>query len=87
MGDSCGVRVPYAWWPKRIRCPNCSYEGRSKPKGTGCLIWIILLTMFLISFLHWLLFPITALLFLYFLFKPSKQICPKCGWEYPIPLR
>jgi hypothetical protein len=74
------------WWPKKIHCPNCNYEGYARLKGTGCLNWIIFLALFLVSFLFWPLFLVTALLFLYLLMKPSKQICPKCGWEFPIPV-
>lgn len=74
------------WWPKKIHCPNCNYEGRTKLKGKGCLIWIILLLAFLISFLYWPLFLPTVLLFLWLFLRPPKQVCPVCSWEHPTPL-
>ena len=69
------------WWPREIHCPNCHYEGRARLKEIGCLGWIILLALFFVSFLCWPLFIVTGLLSLYFLFKPSRLICPKCGWD------
>jgi hypothetical protein len=67
------------WWPWKIHCPNCNYEGCAKLKGTGSLAWIMLLALFFVSFLFWPLFIVIGLFFLYLLIKLSKQICPKCG--------
>jgi hypothetical protein len=78
--------MPTGWWPRKIHCSNCNFEGRAKVKGAGCLAWIVLLATFLISFLYWPLFIITGLLFFYLLLKPSTLICQKCEWEFPIPL-
>ena len=79
------MKMSTGWWPRKIHCPNCHYEGQARLKGTGCLSWIVFLALFFVSFLFGPLFIVTALLFLYFLLKPSNQICPKCGWEFPIP--
>jgi hypothetical protein len=73
------------WWPKKIHCPNCNYDGYARLKGAGCLNWITLLGLLFVSFLFWPLFIITTFLFLYLLLKPSRQNCPKCGWKFPIP--
>jgi len=86
LSGGIGVKMSYRWWPRKIHCPNCDYEGRARLKGSGCLGWIAWLALFFISFHFWPLFIVTALLSLYLLVKPPKQICPKCSWEFPIPL-
>ena len=75
------------WWSKKIYCRNCNYEGYARLKASGCLPWIKLLALFFVSFLFWPLLIVTALFLIHILLRPSRLICPKCGWEHSIPLR
>lgn len=70
----------------KIRCPNCNYEGNPRYKGTGCGPWILLLGLFLVSFLFWPLFVVVFVMFIWLFLKPSQRICPKCKFPNPIPL-
>ena len=79
--------MAFALWPQQIHCPNCGYEGRAKVKGTGCVAWLVLLGLFIVSFFFWPFFIITGLVFLVILFMPAKQICPVCKHPNPIPLK
>ena len=71
--------------PRRSTAQIATMKVEPELKGTGCLAGSFCLALFFISFLFWPLFTVTGLLFFYLLLKPSKQICPKCGWEFPIP--
>ena len=77
--------MAFALWAKQIRCPNCGYEGRAQIKGSGCGLWLLFLALFLVSFLFWPLFIVAGIMFLWLLFKPADQICPKCKFANPIP--
>ena len=79
--------MAFALWAKSVHCPNCHYQGKAKIKGTGCLGWIVFLALLIISFFFWPLFIVTFLLFLWLIFKPANQVCPKCGWENPVPIK
>ena len=78
--------MAFALRSKSIYCPNCNYEGKAKVIGTGCAGWIVFVALFIISLFFWPFFIITFLTFLYLMFKPAKQICPKCSFENPIPI-
>ena len=75
----------FALWVKQIRCPNCGYEGKAQVKGSGCVLWLLLLILFFVSFLYWPLFLVVGIMFLWLVFKPADQICPKCKFANPIP--
>jgi len=71
---------------KEIHCPNCKFEGKAKIKGSGGGAVLLLLGLFIVSFFVWPLFILTAAMLLWLIFKPAKQICPKCSFATPIPL-
>ena len=77
--------MAFALWPKYIRCPNCNYEGRASIQGSGCGLWLLLLALFFISLFFWPFFIVVGIMFLWLIFKPAKQICPKCKYDFPIP--
>lgn len=70
---------------KEIKCPNCFYEGKAQVKGTGCGLWLLFLTILIVSFVFIPLLVIVPLMFLWLLFKPAEQICPRCKYPHPIP--
>ncbi len=78
--------MAFALWRKRIRCTNCGYEGKASVQGTGCGWWLALLTVFIVAFLFWPLFIVAVLMFLWLVFKPANQICPKCKFPNPVPM-
>jgi rubredoxin len=77
--------MAFALWPKSIRCPNCQFQGRARVKGSGCGLWLLWLVLGLVSLFFWLLLLVVGPMFLWLLLKPAKQVCPKCGFEHPIP--
>ncbi len=80
------ISMPYIGMAK-IHCPNCEFEGRPKDENQGCLQLILVTILFIISCFFPLLFLITLLVFIYFLFQGKKLVCPKCRWKSPIPLK
>lgn len=74
-------------FPKKIKCPNCHYEGSAKYKGSGFGLWLAWLVLLLVSFVFWPLILVTALMFLWLAFKPPKIICPKCHYSNPVSLK
>jgi hypothetical protein len=71
-----------------IKCPNCNYKGKAQAVGSGCGSYLIALTLFLISwFLFWPLLIVAILYTLWIMFRYSPEICPKCKWEHPIPVK
>ena len=78
--------MAFALYRKKIKCPNCGYEGKAKIKGSGCGLLLLWLAVVLVSvFLFWPLLIVAFLMLLWIIFKPAKQVCPKCGYEHPIP--
>ena len=71
---------------KEIHCPNCHFEGNAKRISSygGAMLFIILL---IVSIFFWPLFIATGILFIYLVFRPADQICPKCKFTTPIPLK
>lgn len=70
-----------------IKCPNCEYTGKAKAKGPSGVLYIIALALFIISFFFLPLFFIAILFILWVMFKPRPDICPKCNWEHPVPVK
>lgn len=70
---------------KQIKCPNCDYEGKAAVKGAGTGLWIALLVFVLVSLVFWLLLIASAVMFIWLIFKPVDQVCPKCKYPNPIP--
>lgn len=77
--------MSFALWAKQIRCPNCGYEGRAKVVGTGCGLWLVFLTIFIVSFFFLPLLIVAGIMFFWLLLKPASQICPKCKFANPAP--
>jgi len=77
--------MAFALKSKQIKCPNCGFEGKAKIKGSGGGKWILWFALLVISFFFWPLFLVVFAMFLWLVFKPAKQICPKCGHDHPIP--
>ena len=77
--------MAFALCAKQVKCPNCNYEGEAQVQGSGCGLWLLFLALFFVSFLFWPLFIVAGMMFFWILFKPAKQICPKCKFENPIP--
>lgn len=77
--------MAFALWIKQIKCPNCNYIGKASVKGSGCGLWLLFFTLFFISFLFCPLFIVTGIMFFWLVFKPAKQICPNCKYNFPIP--
>jgi len=76
--------MAFTLWAKRVRCPNCIFEGRARVKGTGCGLWIVFLALFFVSFLFWPLFLVVFVMFLWLVFKPAAHVCAKCGFPHPV---
>lgn len=72
---------------KQIHCPNCHYEGRSKSKSSSLAEFTLLGILVVISFFFPLLFLVVFILFFYFLLKSNPEVCPKCKWEHPVPIK
>lgn len=72
---------------KKVYCPNCKYEGKAKILGTSFGEGMLLLIMFFISFVFPFLWLVTGILFVGLLFKPAKQVCPRCRYEHVVPLK
>ncbi|MDP6460151.1 MAG: hypothetical protein QF819_00645 [Gemmatimonadota bacterium] len=68
-----------------VRCPNCEYEGPARLRGPGCGLWLLLLTVFLVSFSFPPLFLVFFLMGMWLLLKRPSPVCRKCGYEHPIP--
>ena len=77
--------MAFALWAKKIRCPNCGFEGKAQVRGTGCGLWLIFLALVLVAFLFWPLFIVAGIMFLWLVLKPADQICPKCKFGHPVP--
>ena len=75
-----------ALYRKKIHCPNCGFEGNAKIKGSG-LGWLVFLCFLVIGIFIWPLLIVAVMLFVYLLFKSSAQVCPKCKYKNPIPLK
>lgn len=79
--------MAFAISAKRIHCPNCNYEGKARMKGSGCGLGLLWLVLVFVSFAFWPLFIAAGLMLMWLVFKPADQVCPKCGWEHPVPLK
>lgn len=77
--------MAFALVAKRIKCPNCGYEGVAKVKGAGGGSWIAILILFCASLLFWPLFIVFIIATFWNLLKPAEQICPRCKYANPIP--
>jgi len=78
--------MSFALKRKQIRCPNCRYEGKAKIEGTGGWLFLGAIISFLVGIVFWPMLLIAVVLVLVAIFRPAKQICPKCGWKHPIPI-
>lgn len=79
--------MSFVLYRKTVHCPNCDYEGKAKIKGESFGLYA---AGFLFVFMGFFLWPLAlpGVLFLIIgLFKPGRQICPQCAYDYPIPLR
>jgi hypothetical protein len=77
--------MAFALWPRQITCPNCTFDGKAKAKGTGCGLWLLFGVLVLLSFAFWPLFIAAGPMFLWLLLKPADQICPRCKFANPVP--
>ena len=78
--------MAFALFAKKVKCPNCGYEGKAMIKGAGCGMWLVFLALLVASFVFWPLFIVAGLMFLWLAFKPADQVCPKCKWDHPVPI-
>ena len=69
-----------------IRCPNCRFEGRARRSDTSGSV-LVLLVLFLISLVFWPMFVVTLLALLCIGLGRKQLNCPRCGWNYPIPVK
>lgn len=69
-----------------IGCPNCKYVGRgiSGASGGAQFLTVMLCVGLSLIFAPFLL--LAVVLFLVFLFKPSRTECPLCHYRYPVPI-
>lgn len=81
------LKMAFALSKKKIRCPNCGYEGDSEIKGAGVAGWMIFVAIAILGLFFWPLLLIAGILFFVLLFMPAKHICPTCKWQNPIPMQ
>ncbi len=79
--------MTFAWAGGQIHCPNCHFEGRSKSKHSSVAEFAGLGILLVIGIFFPPFLLIVAILFFYFLLRSSPQICPKCKWEHPVPIK
>lgn len=75
-----------ALWAKKIRCPNCEFEGKAEAMGGGCGLPLTGLIILFVGFFLWPFLILSFIIFFIAMIRPAKQICPKCKWEHPIPI-
>lgn len=68
-----------ALYAKDIYCSNCKYAGSARVLGTGCGLWLLWLATLGVSVVFPPLLLVSALMLLWLVFKPAKQVCPECG--------
>lgn len=66
---------------KKIYCPNCQFEGKSKIRGAKASEWILFLLVLITSLFFPLLFVVAIVMLLWLMFKPARHTCPECGFE------
>jgi DNA-directed RNA polymerase subunit RPC12/RpoP len=59
----------------QIKCPNCSYEGKSKTFTKGNVI---------IELFLWLFFIFPGLIYSIWRLSTRYKGCPKCSYQYVI---
>jgi rubredoxin len=78
--------MSFALARKEVHCPNCSFDSKSKIKGTGGGLGFAGFALVIVSFFAmWPLGLLGMIMMLVAIFRPATHICPSCGWEYPIP--
>lgn len=63
---------------RRIHCPNCHYQGKSKTYTPGT---------FVVELVLWLCFLLPGLIYSLWRVSAKYQGCPVCRWRHVMPLK
>lgn len=68
-----------------VRCTNCGNIGKATV-GSGCLLWLVNLAVYLVSIAFWPLVLLAILFTLGMLLRKADLTCGKCGAPHPVRL-